>query len=523
MRRLQVLWVGLVTWLLVGAGPADAGPRQVALVIGNHSYRHATQLPQAGRDARSVARTLESLGFHVTVVRNADRERMRRALLAFGRDLRGSDVGFVYYAGHGLQFEGATYLVPVDARLDHEGLVPVEAVDAQWVLLEMARANARLNVVVLDASRTSPFSSRWVGEHRAVPARGLSPLAPPDGNFLLAFAAGPGQLAEDSGVYAGALVAQLREPCVDLPLAFARVHDAVLHETGRAQRPWVRDAAGVKARQFFPAGCPTQATGAVRPAPPREPQLVLEGGALRMSSGEPLHWVPGGTFRMGSLDQDASRDQDEGPAHMVTVEGFYVMRTEVTQSLWASVMGSQPSHFASCGGDCPVEQVSWRDAVAFANRLSEREGLTPAYDIGEDTITWDRGANGFRLLTEAEWEYAARGGEPYGYAGSEDGETVGWLRPNGGGRTHPVCGLPANGYGLCDMTGNVWEWVWDRYGRYASDTMADPAGPDQGDARVVRGGSWDGGLRSARVAYRLKHEPDSVFPDRGFRLGLSGF
>jgi formylglycine-generating enzyme required for sulfatase activity len=150
-----------------------------------------------------------------------------------------------------------------------------------------------------------------------------------------------------------------------------------------------------------------------------------------------------------------------------------------------------------------VEQVSWNDAQAFIAKVSARDGVT------------------YRLPTEAEWEYAARGGAGFAYAGSSDLGSVGWFSDNAGSKTHPVCGKGRNGYGLCDMTGNVSEWTADWYGGYASSAQTDPRGAASGSSRVFRGGSWIGVALSARVAFRDRSLPDFRSGDLGFRLVLS--
>ena len=228
--------------------------------------------------------------------------------------------------------------------------------------------------------------------------------------------------------------------------------------------------------------------------------------------------IPGGLFTMGSPKTEEGRFPDEGPQHEVTVSSFWVMETEVTQELWAEVMGDNPSANSGCGPSCPVDSVIWEDAVAFANQLSIRHGLSEAYEVTGKGVEWDSGSSGYRLLTEAEWEYAARGGEGFVYAGSSELEDVGWVNSNSGSTPHPVCLKARNGFGLCDMSGNVMEWVWDWYGDYTSDSQRDPWGPAGGSIRVIRGGSWNYSARDARVAYRDWGRPGDRFGGVGFRL-----
>jgi len=271
-----------------------------------------------------------------------------------------------------------------------------------------------------------------------------------------------------------------------------------------------------------PSSGPSQGAPAVAPSQLPVDELSLPsdpspGDAVETLAGE-LVWVPGGTFRMGSPPGGKARHDDERPVHDVTVSGLWVMRAELSQGLYRRLTGENPSKFWSCGDDCPVENVSWYDAVAFANRLSEQAGLRPAYRIDGTDATWNREADGYRLLTEAEWEYAARGGESYVYAGASDHEQVGWVKGNSDDRTHASCGKLRNGYGLCDMTGNVREWVWDWYGSYSSGALQDPSGPESGSNRVDRGGSWGNSADFARVAYRDWWSPVSRSRNLGFRL-----
>jgi formylglycine-generating enzyme required for sulfatase activity len=228
--------------------------------------------------------------------------------------------------------------------------------------------------------------------------------------------------------------------------------------------------------------------------------------------------VEGGTFQMGSA---SGGSDDERPVRQVTVNSFYMSRFPVTQKEWVEVMGTNPSHFK--GDDLPVEMVSWFDAIEYCNRRSLREGLTPAYTISgtgaQRTVMWHRAANGYRLPTEAEWEYAARGGNGspgnFTHSGSNNADAVAWFSGNSGNRTRPVGTKQPNSLGLHDMNGNVWEWVWDWYGTYRVTTQ-NPIGVSYGTNRVLRGGAWN--APAARSAQRRSSTPLLRNIDIGFRV-----
>ncbi|MBN2874920.1 MAG: formylglycine-generating enzyme family protein, partial [Spirochaetales bacterium] len=230
-------------------------------------------------------------------------------------------------------------------------------------------------------------------------------------------------------------------------------------------------------------------------------------------------WIPGGSFQMGSTDGDS----DEEPVHTVTVSGFWMMKTEVTQGDYRALMGTNPSHFK--GDSLPVEKVSWYDAVVYANALSKKDGLSPAYTINGTSVRLNPGASGWRLPTEAEWEYAAKGGPKASaipmqakWAGSSDVGSVAWYWDNSGKTTHPVGTKAANAAGLYDMAGNVWEWCQDLYGGYGSGSQTDPTGAASGTGRVNRGGSWSHIASYARSANRIIITPGTRDGALGFRL-----
>jgi formylglycine-generating enzyme required for sulfatase activity len=230
--------------------------------------------------------------------------------------------------------------------------------------------------------------------------------------------------------------------------------------------------------------------------------------------------IQGGTFQMGSPANERGRYDGE-TRHQVTVNSFYMSKYEVTQREYKELMGTNPSFFK--GDNLPVENVSWYDAIEYCNKRSEREGLTPVYTIrgSEDNraVRWNRSANGYRLPTEAEWEYACRARTTTAYnTGASINNNTGWYNANSAGSTQEVGQKAANAWGLYDMHGNVYEWCWDWYGSYASGAQADPVGAASGTNRVIRGGSWSDGGRYLRSAFRSFNTPSLRISDIGFRL-----
>jgi len=226
-------------------------------------------------------------------------------------------------------------------------------------------------------------------------------------------------------------------------------------------------------------------------------------------------YVEGGTFLMGS-----ERDYWQKPVHEVTVSSFYMGKYEVTQKEYQAVMGSNPSDFR--GNNRPVHKVSWYDAVEYCNRLSKKEGLTPCYSGSGDDITCNWNANGYRLPTEAEWEYAARGGinkDDYIHSGSNDIYKVAWYLINSR-KTHYVGKKKANSLGIYDMSGNVYEWCWDWYDEayYSKSPRNNPTGAASGSIRVCRGGSWISSLGDCTVSFRFYYDPFSRYCNLGFRV-----
>jgi formylglycine-generating enzyme required for sulfatase activity len=215
--------------------------------------------------------------------------------------------------------------------------------------------------------------------------------------------------------------------------------------------------------------------------------------------------VQGGTFFMGCTPEQGE-NCTAVPVHQVTLSSFFIGKYPVTQAQWLAVMDANPSNFT---GDHsrPVERVTWNEIVnQFIPRLNEMTGMT------------------YRLPTESEWEFAARGGtntRGYMYSGSDDINEVAWYNSNSSSRTHPVGTKAPNELGIYDMSGNVWEWVSDWQGRYTAEAKTNPTGPSSGSSRVARGGSWNYAARHCRVSNRDINTPDDRYSSIGFRLALS--
>ena len=215
--------------------------------------------------------------------------------------------------------------------------------------------------------------------------------------------------------------------------------------------------------------------------------------------------VEGGTFMMGATEEQGDQAfNSEKPAHEVTLSSFSIGETEVTQGLWSAVMGDIPQQQLS-GSEYPVMNISWYDCQTFVSKLSQLTGRT------------------FRLPTEAEWEYAARGGNHsngFMYAGSNDIDEIAWIDDNCGNQYHEVAMKKANELGLYDMSGNMWEWCQDWYGTYPSEAVVDPTGPETGSYRIFRGGGWLDEARDCRVSRRYNFTPSSTDYSLGLRVVL---
>jgi sulfatase modifying factor 1 len=229
-------------------------------------------------------------------------------------------------------------------------------------------------------------------------------------------------------------------------------------------------------------------------------------------------FVEGDTFQMGN---DFKKGKgDEKPLHIVSVDDYYMSKYEITQSQWIEIMRYNPSKFK--GENKPIGRVKWIEAIEYCNKLSEFEGLEKCYLGNKLNIVCDFTASGYRLPTEAEWEFAARGGVKsigYKYSGSDDIQNVGWYGDNSERELHDVGKKKSNELGICDMSGNIHEWCWDWYDDdyYKNSSNDNPIGPELGKIRVMRGGYWSNNEFNCRVSSRFNYSPDGS-KGSGFRV-----
>jgi formylglycine-generating enzyme required for sulfatase activity len=241
--------------------------------------------------------------------------------------------------------------------------------------------------------------------------------------------------------------------------------------------------------------------------------VIFVPGIFAQSVPDNMVRINGGTFMMGSPENDLGHENNE-TQHQVTISSFYIGKYEVTQKEYEEIMGINPSEFK--GDNLPVENVSWYDAIEYCNRRSQQEGLSPAYTVDGENVIWKWDANGYRLPTEAEWEYACRAGTTTPFY---TGDFITTKQANyNGEKTMPVGSFTPNDWGLYDMHGNIWEWCWDRYGNYPSGTQTDPTGAVFGGSQVVRGGSWRHIAPGLRSAFREYFNPYYLSDFIGFRL-----
>jgi formylglycine-generating enzyme required for sulfatase activity len=569
LKELFLLGVFLVS-AVYAEDPLSA--ERFALVIGNSDYQYVDNLPNTANDASDMAEKLLSLGYDVDLQLNGDISSMTRAIGAWIRRLaaKQSNEGFFWYAGHGIQVEGENYLLPVDINAEDEAGIVYGSYPLGRLLLSLEQtAKNKLNVVILDACRDNPFKN-LAGGSRGL-SRGFVIVEHPPQDIFIMFSTAPGTTAADGDGTRNSPFTEAFLKYIDsdeiLPVMAGLVTRETLRLTGGRQRPYQNGSIVSELYYSIASGAgPAAENGVSGPAVlPREIPLrsSTEAPQTDILPAPQVSAIPAGTFTMGSPGMELDRIEFRERRHEVRLDAFYLgsreltvgefrrfieetgYRTSAEQAGGAFAYDETKGEWEFRAGadwrrpgfrqadDQPVVNVSWFDAAAYCNWLSEKEGLTPAYSISGEDVRWNRNADGYRLPTEAEWEYACRAGIATPFFTGERISTAqanydGNVPYNYGNRglfrksTTPAASFRPNGWGLYDMHGNVWEWCWDFYGLTKegpeSAVAENPAGPESGTHRVNRGGGWNSPARDLRSAARSSDFPETAGGSLGFRL-----
>jgi len=492
-------------WAETTATRAAAGPRRVALVIGNSAYKYGRPLKNPANDARAMAAALQKLGFTVILRVDQTDQQMATAIEAFGERLTSSTVAVFYYSGHGAQVKGENYLLPVDFNAKSDSQVEFQAVNARSVLGQMQDHQSQTNIVILDACRNDPFPAG----SRSMQS-GLAQMAAPK-NTLIAYATAPGSTADDNvegtnGLYTGKLLQEMQKPGVDIGIAFRRTRVAVDEASHGDQVPW--EESSLERDFYFVPDAPTSVatnTAPVTSTPVAAPATAST--RINAKDGAEMIYIPAGPFLMGN----SRRMADANPSRTVTLSGFYIDKTPVTVGMYRRYCKETGRRMLWApkdprADDYPISTASYDEAAAYCR--------------------WAGG----RLPTEAEWEKAARGtdGRIYPWGNAFDRSRLRCSQSALGdvGGTAPVGSYPsgASPYGVLDMAGNVYQWCSDWFSADYPKTapLVNPTGPATGKERVLRGGSWNFFAPNSFFSFRrFGQAPDRRTNGLGFRCAIA--
>ncbi|MEI6174781.1 MAG: SUMF1/EgtB/PvdO family nonheme iron enzyme [Bacteroidota bacterium] len=523
--------------LSIDGKPTTLYQNSYALIIGVADYNNGwSQLPGVKEEVATVKTALETNGFKVDVVMNPDKNGLDKAFTDFiTRCGQAIDNRLLFYfAGHGYTVktsygEELGYIVPVDAPNPNYDLAKFQSQSMEMAQVEIyaRRLQAKHAIFIFDAC----FSGSLFTSTRAVPDIINYKTTLPVRQFITSGSAD--EMVPDKSVFGDQFVRAINGEAdmdKDSYVTGSELADflqsTVVNYSKNSQHPQygkIRSPNLDKGDFVFPLDqegsatvSPAPVTTTVVPPPVKQPENNVarnnpkpKESAPDAKSGEsalganefiPLVYIPGGNFQMG----ERKGESFESHVHPVSVKSFYIGKYEVTQKQWKQITGSNPSSFPQCE-ECPVERISYDDAKIFLNLLSEKTGKK------------------YRLPTEAEWEFAARGGVKsmgYVFAGGDKIDKIAWNDNNAKKTTHPVGTKQPNELGIYDMSGNVFEWCTDWFAEkyYKISPVDNPSGPSSGDARVIRGGSWKYNPGDLKATHRKFIRPGSRYNDVGFRV-----
>jgi formylglycine-generating enzyme required for sulfatase activity len=553
MVRIRTrLVVGLLASIGLMSQVAEAADKKYALLVGVDRYGEGALLPPLnfpGRDVEGLAEVLIESGYerdNVVVMIQKDgskvdyqpsARKIRKQLSLLLKGMKPGDSIIVLLAGHGVMMDipppgggkpaSKSLFCASDANLADKDLTEFVPIDEVFDALKNCPATTKLLLVDACRNELKPKNAegRLAGINMPAPP-------PPPASVAALFSCAEGEVSwQDAnlggghGVFSHFVIEGLK----------GKADEESGNKDGSVTLDELTGYVKENVFQFV----------RVKHATSQEPRLLVGSSLGRVmlrdrvsvtlpefvtskASGIKLKLIPAGKFLMGSNKaDDADAFDNEQPRHEVRLtRSFYLGVTEVTQGQYRTITGESPSNFKG-SDDLPVEQVSWFDAVKYCNALGVKEGLPLYYRIDGDSVTVpDAKGPGYRLPTEAEWEYACRGGRSTRYSFGDDAADLGssaWSSENSGSKTHPVGEKRPNAFGLYDMHGNVYEWCQDWYDKdyYAQSPLQDPPGPVPASVRVFRGGCWILYPRLCRSAYRSGYSPAFRFNDGlGFRLAL---
>ena len=469
--------------------------KRKAVVIGMSDYGASRSLNNTLNDANDMVDVLTRFGFEVTLLTNNELRNLETNLTAWYNTIERNDMAIFYYAGHGVEVGGSNYLIPINADLNSEADVQYEALSVNKVLHQQTPYKTG---ILTENFYFRPGKNDRPGEVAVVKPSVLSAAT------------------EKYYYYIDQNGNESQNRFNDRKAAESEMRNRMLY--GRIYS---------NAGEAFIVEKTSESVKTVTEA--------KTNGEVWNPDGIEMVFVQGGTFMMGCTSEKGSDcSKNEKPAHQVTLSDFYIGKYEVTQAQWKAVMGTTVRqqcdkkdatlYIPGEGDNYPMCYVSWDEVQEFIRKLNAQTGKQ------------------YRLPTEAEWEFAARGGNSskgYKYSGSNTVGDVAWYYGNAGdkilddktwsinnlvpnnNKTHPVGTKSSNELGIYDMSGNVWEWCSDWFGYYNSNAQTDPRGPSTGFPRVLRGGGWDSDAWGTRVSCRRYWDPDYSYYILGFRLACS--